>query len=110
MKTLYRMIFIATLLLPTILQAESRWYDQSAVDKGNVLFKQNCASCHGENAEATPDWKKTDSNGKYPPPPLNGTAHTWHHSQELLKKTIMEGGAKLGGVMPDRFFPVQMAG
>ncbi len=100
MKTLYRMIFIATLLLPSILQAESRWYDQSAVDKGSALFKQNCASCHGENAEATPDWKKTDSNGKYPPPPLNGSAHTWHHSKELLKKTIREGGVKLGGVMP----------
>jgi thiol:disulfide interchange protein DsbC len=100
MKTLYRMIFITTLLLPTILQAESRWYDQSALDKGSALFKQNCASCHGENAEATPDWKKTDSNGKYPPPPLNGTAHTWHHSKDLLKKTIREGGAKLGGVMP----------
>ena len=100
MKILYRMISIATLLLPSILQAESRWYDQSTVDKGSALFKQNCASCHGENAEATPDWKKVDSNGKYPPPPLNGSAHAWHHSKELLKKTIREGGAKLGGVMP----------
>ena len=100
MKTLYRIILLATLMLPSILQAESRWYDQSAMDKGSVLFKQNCAACHGVNAEATPDWKKTDSNGKYPPPPLNGSAHTWHHSKELLKKTINEGGAKLGGVMP----------
>ena len=100
MKTLNRIIFISILMLPSILNAESRWYDQAAVDKGSVLFKQNCASCHGVNAEATPDWKKTDSNGKYPPPPLNGSAHTWHHSIELLKKTIKEGGAKLGGVMP----------
>jgi len=87
-------------MLPTVLQAESRWYDEPAVDRGSVLFKQNCASCHGVNAEATADWKKTDSNGKYPPPPLNGTAHAWHHSKDLLIKTIREGGTKLGGVMP----------
>ena len=100
MKTLFRLVLISFLTLPPVLQAESRWYDESAVDKGSVLFKQYCASCHGENAEKTVDWKKTDSNGKYPPPPLNGTAHAWHHSKELLKKTIREGGAKLGGVMP----------
>ena len=100
MKLFYRIISIAALMLPSIAVAESRWYDQSAVDSGSILYTQNCASCHGLNAEATPDWKKTDSNGKYPPPPLNGTAHTWHHSKDLLKKTIIEGGAKLGGLMP----------
>jgi thiol:disulfide interchange protein DsbC len=100
MKTLYRIIFIGLFAIPSISVAQTRWYDQSAVDSGNAIFKQNCASCHGVNAEATPDWKKTDSNGKYPPPPLDGTAHAWHHSKELLKKTIQEGGAKLGGLMP----------
>lgn len=77
-----------------------RWYTEKQVDKGEVLFKQNCASCHGQNAEATPNWKQTDANGKYPPPPLNGTAHAWHHDLELLRRTVREGGQKLGGVMP----------
>ena len=71
--------------IPAISAAESRWYNQSDVDKGSTLFKQNCSSCHGVNAEGTPDWKKTDSNGKYPPPPLNGSAHAWHHSIEVLQ-------------------------
>jgi thiol:disulfide interchange protein DsbC len=100
MKTLYRILLICLIALPSISAAESRWYNQSDVDKGSALFKQNCSSCHGVNAEGTLDWKKTDSNGKYPPPPLNGTAHTWHHSKDLLRKTILEGGARLGGLMP----------
>ncbi|MDH5356123.1 MAG: thioredoxin fold domain-containing protein [Gammaproteobacteria bacterium] len=81
-------------------ESDGRWFSSDQVKRGEVLFKQNCAACHGQNAEKTIDWKKTDANGKYPPPPLNGTAHAWHHSLELLKSTIREGGKKLGGVMP----------
>ncbi|UCH40721.1 MAG: thioredoxin fold domain-containing protein [Gammaproteobacteria bacterium] len=77
-----------------------RWYSDEQVAQGEKLFRQNCAGCHGQNAEATPDWKKTDANGNYPPPPLNGSAHTWHHDLDLLRRTIREGGAKLGGQMP----------
>ncbi len=76
------------------------WYSKQQVSQGEQLFSQNCAACHGENAEATPNWKKTDANGNYPPPPLNGTAHAWHHDLDLLRRTIREGGAKLGGQMP----------
>ena len=77
-----------------------RWYSDDQVTQGEKLFRQNCAACHGQNAEATPDWKKTDANGNYPAPPLNGSAHAWHHDIDLLRRTIREGGAKLGGQMP----------
>ncbi len=77
-----------------------RWFSEQQVKQGEVLFKQNCASCHGQNAEAIINWKQTDKNGNYPPPPLNGTAHAWHHDLDLLKRTVREGGQKLGGVMP----------
>lgn len=77
-----------------------RWFSQQQVSQGEVIFKQNCASCHGQNAEATLNWKQTDLNGKYPPPPLNGTGHAWHHDLELLRSTVREGGQKLGGLMP----------
>ena len=80
--------------------ASERWYNQNIVENGNRLFQQNCASCHGGNAEGTLDWKKTDVNGNYPPPPLNGSAHAWHHSIPQLTRSIREGGIKLGGVMP----------
>jgi thiol:disulfide interchange protein DsbC len=80
--------------------ATERWFSDAQVVQGEKLFRQYCASCHGQNAEATPDWKKTDANGNYPPPPLNGSAHAWHHDLDLLRRTIREGGAKLGGQMP----------
>jgi thiol:disulfide interchange protein DsbC len=76
------------------------WYSDQQLSSGETVFKQNCAACHGQNAEGTRDWKKTNVNGNYPPPPLDGSAHAWHHSKELLKSTILEGGIKLGGVMP----------
>ncbi|MCZ6796781.1 MAG: thioredoxin fold domain-containing protein [Gammaproteobacteria bacterium] len=81
--------------------AESgRWYSPGQVSRGDQLYQNNCASCHGVNAEATANWKQTDSNGKYPPPPLDGSAHTWHHSLESLKLTIRQGGVQIGGMMP----------
>lgn len=80
--------------------ASERWYSEEQVARGEKLFRQNCAICHGQNAEATPNWKQTDANGNYPPPPLNGTAHAWHHDLDLLRRTIREGGKALGGVMP----------
>jgi len=80
--------------------ATERWFNQDIVDYGNSLFQQNCAVCHGVNAEGTKEWKKTDANGDYPPPPLDGSAHAWHHSIPQLARSIKEGGIKLGGVMP----------
>ena len=91
---------LISLVFASTVEAESRWYDQATIAQGATLFEQNCASCHGINAEATADWKKTDADGNYPPPPLNGSAHAWHHSKELLSRTILEGGAKFGGSMP----------
>lgn len=90
----------AVVLMLTPARGEGRWYDQQAVEKGNRLFQQNCASCHKPNAEGTPNWKQTNEQGQYPPPPLNGSAHAWHHDLDTLRRTIREGGAKLGGVMP----------
>ena len=68
---------------------------------GQAVFEKNCLSCHGKEAQGlTKDWKKRDENGKYPAPPLNGTAHAWHHSPKVLMSTIDNGGVKLGGWMP----------
>jgi len=77
-----------------------RWYTEEQVAQGKHLYQLHCSTCHGSRAQSIPDWKKTDSNGRYPPPPLNGTAHTWHHSLNLLRKTVREGGVRLGGQMP----------
>ena len=87
-------------LLSLTAGAADRWYDDKLVANGSQLFQQNCAVCHGAKAEGTKEWKKIDSSGHYPPPPLNGSAHAWHHSIPQLARSIKEGGIQLGGVMP----------
>jgi mono/diheme cytochrome c family protein len=78
-----------------------RWYTASQVSNGEVLFDTHCASCHGPRASGlADDWRKIDSEGNYPPPPLNGTAHAWHHPLVMLEKTLAEGGVEYGGLMP----------
>lgn len=77
-----------------------RWFSDKQVNDGKTLFANNCASCHGSDASSTPEWRKRDAKGNFPPPPLNGTAHTWHHPMNILQFTILKGGAPVGGVMP----------
>lgn len=78
--------------------------DAQATDSvalGETTFNQNCISCHGKEGQGlVKDWKKTQANGKYPAPPINGTAHAWHHSPKALLTTINNGGIKIGGWMP----------
>ena len=78
-------------------QAESK----DSIQLGKLTFNTNCVACHGKGAQGlTRDWKQKLANGNFPAPPLNGTAHAWHHSPQVLLSTINNGGAKLGGWMP----------
>ncbi len=80
---------------------QHRNYDSSMLDAGKQLFQAHCAVCHGVLAEGTVEnWHLRDENGKFPPPPLNGTAHTWHHSVGSLFNTIKNGTISIGGNMP----------
>lgn len=80
--------------------SQERWYSERQVAEGGPLFQTHCASCHGPEAASTPNWRELDENGNYPPPPLDGSAHAWHHSLDLLRKTVRDGGIPLGGQMP----------
>jgi mono/diheme cytochrome c family protein len=77
-----------------------RWYSAEQVERGSGLYQQYCAVCHAADGSATAEWRTIGPDGHYPPPPLNGTAHTWHHSLEVLDDTIAVGGGQFGGVMP----------
>lgn len=97
--------------VPLIQDKETgRWYQTEQVAEGKVLFVSYCSGCHGVDASATADWKTMDINGNYPPPPLNGTAHAWHHPIAVLNQVIEEGGVAMGGQMPSfagQFTPKQ---
>ena len=67
----------------------------SMASLGESVFNKNCVSCHGVKGQGlAADWKVKDANGNYPPPPLNGTAHTWHHSPDQLFQIIRYGYKK----------------
>ena len=79
---------------------KQRWYTPEQVTAGAALYRENCSTCHKENAEGTADWKTRDANGQLPPPPLNGTAHTWHHPLRALAWQIKFGAPGGQGAMP----------
>ena len=75
--------------------------DNAKIAMGKAIFEANCVVCHGSEARGLiSNWKVRGADGKYPAPPLNGTAHAWHHSPLQLLKTINEGSLKMGGQMP----------
>jgi len=78
----------------------TRWYNRSMVKKGSEIYQQHCSVCHKAEAAGVTNWRKTDETGNYPAPPLNGTAHAWHHDHNLLRTIVREGGQAMGGVMP----------
>jgi mono/diheme cytochrome c family protein len=54
------------------------------VARGQVVYAQHCASCHGERLQGQPNWRERKSDGRLPAPPHDDTGHTWHHSDEQL--------------------------
>lgn len=62
------------------------------LELGKALYYTHCASCHGNNLQGQPKWKTSlDEDGHNYAPPLNGTGHTWHHSEEQLYNIIRYG-------------------
>lgn len=105
MKIIFRKpgaLFLILLGLFAVSQthAGEKKQDFKMIMHGAVKYAKNCASCHGKLAQGAPNWHEPDAKGNYPPPPLDGTGHTWHHSKEVLTTVIKKGGKPMGGVMP----------
>lgn len=77
-----------------------RWYTPAHVTRGAVVYAANCAVCHGENGEGTKNWRQRTADGKFPPPPIDGTAHAWHHPMRILGAQIKFGAPGGRGSMP----------
>ncbi len=78
----------------------SRWYTSERIERGATIFTDNCAACHGKEANGHFTWRQRGPDGKYPPPPLNGTGHAWHHPTQVLAKQIKFGTPGGQGTMP----------
>ena len=63
------------------------------IGRGQTLYVENCAACHGVNLEGQPNWQTQDENGVLPAPPHDQTGHTWHHDSQMLFDYTRQGGA-----------------
>ncbi|HMM47508.1 MAG TPA: cytochrome c [Thiobacillaceae bacterium] len=78
-----------------------RVLDAAEVARGRVVYERHCLECHGAEGQGLPgDWRIRDADGHFPPPPLDGSAHAWHHPTAALLETIREGSPAGQGKMP----------
>ena len=67
------------------------------VDRGQEVYADNCAACHGANLEGQPNWRAPGADGRIPAPPHNATGHTWHHDGDTLFRLTKYGAGALIG-------------
>ncbi len=60
--------------------------------RGQIIYAQNCASCHGVNLEGQDNWRIENADGSFPAPPHNVEGHTWHHDDGMLFNYTKVGG------------------
>jgi mono/diheme cytochrome c family protein len=61
------------------------------VARGEPLYRQHCASCHGAKLEGQPNWTSRNERGRLPAPPHDGSGHTWHHDDQVLFEVTKYG-------------------
>lgn len=81
-------------------QIPPRWYTDAFAEKGQRVYDTNCAACHGSIGQGAFNWRQRGSDGRMPPPPLNGSGHTWHHPAGVLLHVILNGSPGGQGNMP----------
>ena len=86
-----RFVFAASVLLPTIVVAAHELEDRDLV-RGQALYAEQCASCHGAELQGQPNWQRQTDDGTMPAPPHDETGHTWHHDNRLLFSYTKLGG------------------
>ena len=87
---------------PGATESVVRTQDKQRIASGERIFAQHCVVCHGEQAVGDENWRFRDESGHFPPPPLNGTAHAWHHPWEELHEIIRDGQNNMpawGGIL-----------
>lgn len=66
-------------------------HDTRQVARGEALYREHCAACHGQRLEGQPDWRYRNVGGRLPAPPHDETGHTWHHSDAQIFRLTKDG-------------------
>ena len=62
--------------------------------QGQRLYASTCAACHGASGEGF-------AQAGMPAPPLDGSAHSWHHADEQIVGWLRNGGVRMPAVAAD---------
>lgn len=65
--------------------------DAAQVARGEALYREHCARCHGAHLEGQPEWRHRRPDGRMPAPPHDASGHTWHHPDEALIGIVRDG-------------------
>jgi mono/diheme cytochrome c family protein len=88
---------------PTLRPGLLPYWDSAVTTQGDVVYAENCASCHGDDLQGEPEWRKADADGYLPAPPHDQTGHTWHHADaQLIEITRYGTEALVGGTYRSR--------
>jgi mono/diheme cytochrome c family protein len=63
-----------------------------SVASGKQVYNQYCANCHGVDLEGVSNWKESQPDGSFLPPPHDNSGHSWHHPDPVLIEIITNGG------------------
>lgn len=84
-------LITAVVLSPNTSQADHELEGRD-IARGEVLYQDNCAACHGINLEGQANWQVPNADGTLPAPPHDASGHTWHHDNQLLFDYTLMGG------------------
>lgn len=64
-----------------------------ALVRGARLYQENCAQCHGPEAQGHPDWRNPQVIAA---PPLDGSGNAWKRSRQDLIAIVKNGASRNG--------------
>ncbi len=103
----YGIILTTTALLLTACDSRpaasspvGRNHAPETLQMGQAIYTRHCARCHGDQGQGAASWRQKDAAGFWPPPPLNGSGHAWHHPWSALMNKIRHGARPGEGKMP----------
>jgi mono/diheme cytochrome c family protein len=82
------------LLAQTTASEVAKLLSKADIKRGETIYLQSCAACHGTNLEGQANWQTPGEDGVYPAPPHDKEGHTWHHPDQMLFTYIELGGAE----------------
>jgi mono/diheme cytochrome c family protein len=79
--------------------------DVKVLTRGETVYRNRCAVCHGQHLEGQPEWRTRGADGLLPAPPHDENGHTWHHADDLLFRITKYG---VGAAINDKTYKSAM--